>query len=360
MRVTYNAEYERRIRVGFIGCGGHAHRNILPTLQYAPVDLVATCDLDADRAASAARLFGASSHYTDYRRMLDHEDLDAAFVVTDYDEDGRPRYPGIAIDCMQAGVHAWIEKPPAAGSDEIRQMMAVSAETGKFVGVGFKKMFFPANVKAKELVDDPEFGDVSSVTARYPQRLPPYRDRADDRAMLGFLDHVMHPYSVLLYLAGSIDSVFVRYNESVGSSVTAVEFASGAVGSLHLSHGQSPNAPFERTDVVGQGRGVVVDNNVRVTCYRSGEEGPAYGRESTFYGADDTGALTWEPEFSLGQLYNKGIFLLGYAPEVLHFCDCVLKNSAPEVAGLEHALEILKIYEAYRGPDGQVVRIPRG
>ena len=41
MRITYNAEYERRVRVAAIGCGGHATRNIFPTFVYAPVELVA-------------------------------------------------------------------------------------------------------------------------------------------------------------------------------------------------------------------------------------------------------------------------------------------------------------------------------
>jgi len=40
------------------------------------------------------------------------------------------------------------EKPPAASSEEIREMMQVSAQTGKHVGVGLKKMFFPANQKS--------------------------------------------------------------------------------------------------------------------------------------------------------------------------------------------------------------------
>jgi hypothetical protein len=35
---------------------------------------------------------------------------------------------------------------------------------------------------------------------------------------------------------------------------------------------------------------------------------------------------TWEPEFSLGQLYNKGLFLLGYAPEVIDFTTRLLEN----------------------------------
>jgi predicted dehydrogenase len=76
-------------------------------------------------------------------------------------------------------------------------MMSASRETGKFVAVGLKKMFAPANVKAREIIARPEFGGVSTITARYPQHLPPVEQRGDARAMLGFLDHIVHPYSVL-------------------------------------------------------------------------------------------------------------------------------------------------------------------
>ena len=33
---------EPEIRAGFIGCGSHSFRNIYPTFQFAPVDLIAT------------------------------------------------------------------------------------------------------------------------------------------------------------------------------------------------------------------------------------------------------------------------------------------------------------------------------
>ena len=68
-------------------------------------------------------------------------------------------------------------------------------------------------------------------------------------------------------------------------------------------------------------------------------------------------ALAWEPEFSLGQLYNKAAFLLGYAPEIRYFCQCVLDNTPPQIGNLADALELLRIYEAYCQADAQVVRI---
>ena len=94
-----------KIRAGFIGCGSHAFRNVYPTFQFAPVELVATCDLDADKAAAYARQFGAERSYNNHTKMLAEEKLDAVFIVTNYDDQGRPRYPALAADCLRAGKH---------------------------------------------------------------------------------------------------------------------------------------------------------------------------------------------------------------------------------------------------------------
>ncbi|MGI8914245.1 MAG: Gfo/Idh/MocA family oxidoreductase [Chloroflexota bacterium] len=88
--LRYNFEYERRVRVGFVGCGGHAFRNVYPALRYAPVDLMADCDFDLERAKVYAREFGAAQAYGSHTATLEHEQLDAVFVVTNYDEQSPP------------------------------------------------------------------------------------------------------------------------------------------------------------------------------------------------------------------------------------------------------------------------------
>jgi predicted dehydrogenase len=108
-----------RIRAGFIGCGSHSFRNVYPTFQFAGVNLVATCDFDAEKAATYATIFGAERSYGDYREMLEKEDLDAVFIVTNYDDDGSPRFMRLAQECMKAGVHVWAEKPPSASVAEV-------------------------------------------------------------------------------------------------------------------------------------------------------------------------------------------------------------------------------------------------
>jgi predicted dehydrogenase len=356
VRVLFNHEYPRRVRLAAIGCGAHAYRNIFPTFAFAPVDLVAVCDLEPERARAVARQFGGAASYTDYHEMLAQEQPEAVVVVTNYDEQARPRYPRIAVDVLCAGAHVWIEKPPAGSSAQVRQMQQTSRDTGKFVQVGFKKMFFPANVKAKELLSQPEFGPVRTATARYPQHLPPLAERQDPHRMLGFLDHIVHPLSVLRFLAGPVESIYVERAPN-GASVTSLRFASGAVGSLHLAHGASGMSPMERTEVVGDDANVVIDNNLRVLYYGPGAPSGEYGRAASFY--ESSGApRIWEPEFSLGQLYNKGLFLLGYGPEIRYFCECVLGGQPPKVGTLDDALELLLIYEAYCSTEGE--RVPIG
>jgi predicted dehydrogenase len=354
--ITYNHEYQRKLKTTFIGCGEHAQRNIYPTFQYAPVDLVAVCDLDLGRAEACARQFGAQRAYYDYHEMLQKEQPEVVFVVTDYDKDSRPRYPKLTIDCLSAGAHTWIEKPPAASSQEIREMMKVSAQAGKHVGVGFKKMFVPANQKAREIVQSPEFGLISSVTARYPLALPPPEERSSAKKMQSFLDHIVHPHSVLNYLAGGLESIFIRRNQRISSSIVSLRFKSGSIGALHLSQGQSDRSYLERTEVIGEGANVVIENNLRLTYFRRARPPGDYGRAGSYFDENiDHAPLVWEPEFSLGQLYNKGIFLLGYAGEVIYFTSRLLEGKAPEIGTLNNALELLKIYEAYRKGDEEIV-----
>ena len=215
-------------------------------------------------------------------------------------------------------------------------------------------MFFPANVKAKALSQRAEFGPISCITVRYPQLLPPYEDRASNDKMINFLDHFVHPHSLLKFLGGPIESLFVA-RSPIGSATVTFQFKSGAIGNLLYSVGQSASSFYERTEIIGDGENIVIDNNIRVTFYRKAPP-VGYGRSGDYFELfdDATAPLQWEPEFSLGQLHNKGLFLLGYAQEIIHFTTRLLDGKGPEWGTLDDALELMLIYEAYRKSDGAV------
>lgn len=352
-----------QVRAGFIGCGGHAFRNIFPAFQFAAVELVATCDLDADRARAYARQFGAADAYDDHRRLLARDDLDAVFIVTNYDDRGRPRYPDLACDALAAGKHVWIEKPPAATPRDVQRMIDAAAAAERFVMVGFKKMFFPANLKAAELARRDDFGPVSLVTLQYPQ-LVPTRDElrrylAGDRVpeAVSFLDHLCHPVSLMLLLLGMPRELFYQRSAAGGGAATFT-FDSGAVATLAFTHGAARTGGMERTMIVGQNEHhIIVENNIRLAYHRCPMH--RYGASPSFYTAEpEATSAVWEPEFSLGQLYNKGLFLLGYYHEVQAFADAVLSNTPPIHGTLDQAMHATRIFEAFAEGPGRVIALP--
>ncbi len=364
MRITFDGTLtdEREIRAGFIGCGSHSFRNIYPTFQFTPVELVATCDRVEGKAEAFARQFGAQSAYTDHRAMLEAEDLDAVFIVTGYDETHRPTYPDLAVECLRAGCHVWIEKPPAASCAEIELMQAAAAEAGCNVVVGLKKMFCPANEKAKELISSDEFGLPSLYSLQYPQHVPTVEEFArfgageKVGAVTGFLDHLCHPMSLLVYLAGMPRTLYYERSAS-GAGLATFGFESGAVASMALTKGASGNAGMERTVIVSdRGMHVVVENNVRVTLHRSPPVG--YGDTPSYYaGTTANAGAVWEPEFSLGQLYNKGLFLLGYWGEVEEFARSILEGRPPAKGTLEQAWQVTRVFEAFAEGPGKVIAL---
>jgi predicted dehydrogenase len=354
---------EPEVRAGFIGCGSHSFRNILPTFQFAPVRLVATCDVDVAKAQAFAAKFGAESAYDDHRTMLEREELDAVFVVTSYDEHGRPRYPDLARDCVEANRHVWIEKPPAATCAEIEELREAALRMSCNVMVGFKKMFAPANEKAKALVGRAEFGEVSLVRLEYPQRIPTVdelrryaEDGVPDGEAVRFLDHLCHPMSLLVYLLGMPETLFYERSPG-GAGMATFTYAGGAVASLAFTWGGGWVDGLERTVITSDAnRHVVVENNTRVAYHRL--PWPGYGDVPDFYAADaEEATAVWQPEFSLGQLYNKGLFLLGYYNEVAEFARSILERRPPAKGTLDQAWQITRVFEAFgRGP-GTTIRL---
>ena len=364
MRINFKGRLvdEPEIKTGFIGCGSHSFRNLYPVFQFAPVNLVAVCDVDVRKAQAFAAKFGAESAYSDHHQMLTGEDLDAVFICTGYDDSGRPLYPGLTIDCLQAGCHVWIEKPPAASCDDVARMQNAARAAGKNVVVGMKKMFFPATEKAKELMSSEDFGTPQLVTLQYPQYVPTaeefreYIQGGKPNAVVGFLDHLCHPASLLIHLLGMPESLHYERSKS-GAGLATFRYTSGAIASIILAMGASMNGGMERTVVVSdKGQHITVENNTRVTLHRTPPVG--YGDTPSFYtGTAEQASVMWEPEFSLGQLYNKGLFLLGYYNEINEFARSILDKRSPSKGTLEQAWQVTRIFEAFADGPGREIAL---
>ncbi len=354
------------LHIGFIGCGSHSFRNLYATLQFLPISLQAVCDLDIEKAQAFARQFGASAFYDDYHKMLAQGGLDAVMIVTNYDASGRPCYPKIAADCLKAGVHVWMEKPPAASVSELQVLQDLARKHDRLVVTGLKKMFFPVNVKARALMTEPDFGKAQLVSMTYPLRIPELADfqtyihhRQKVSSVIAFLDHLCHPTALLVYLLGMPRTLHYQRSED-GAGAATFTFDSGAVAVLAMTHGAAANCGMESTIIVGQkGRRIVIENNIRLRYDRNPpyEPGTQYGSAPTYFtGTIDETSAIWEPEFSLGQLYNKGTFIQGFYNEINALVLAVLHDKPLTDGTLEQAKMVTRIFEAFvEGPEKTII-----
>jgi predicted dehydrogenase len=348
-------ESDPLLRVAFVGCGDHSFRNIYPALRYCPVDLVAVCDRDTTRAQHYRRVFGAADAVADHRDLFELG-LDAVFVVTGYDSINgtiRGTHAAIAADLLRSGISTWVEKPPANDLAEIQLLREAIAARRATYAVGYKKAFTPATQHVRTLMQRPEFGALHTMSARYPQPMPSVDEMPDGIEARVFLDHLSHPMSLIRTLGGPTRSIsYTRTDDGTGFIVFALE--SGAIASLHLGPYSYRPGLAERTEVNGDGASITVENNVKVTWYPAGEIAP-YGKAADFTAW--SGVTQWEPEFSLGQLYNKGLFLLGYHSELMHFCEAVLAGRQVEIGGLDDADEQLRVFAAIEQGPNRVIEL---
>jgi predicted dehydrogenase len=274
--------------------------------------------------------------------------------------DGGPQCRDFVIPALEAGLHVWMEKPPAWAAAEVEEMLRAQRRTGRTVQVGYKHYFFPSLVKARALIEAPEFGGATTISAAYPLRLRPAEQRRDPSVAPINLD-LCHPASAIHRLMGDVASLWFDRAPN-GGGIVGLRFASGAVGVLHCTSGKSGTSANERFEVIGNGASVVVDNVVKLTYYRPGKRGTGtqgYGRTPDFFGPDGQAPLHWEPEFNLGQLYSTTSFLQGYVQELTQFATCVWEGRQPPCAGLRDALHLTQLYEAFRAPDRTEVSLPR-
>ncbi|MFO0907364.1 MAG: Gfo/Idh/MocA family oxidoreductase [Isosphaeraceae bacterium] len=97
-----------RIRIGVIGVGGMGSGHLGGLVQRAEADnvrVVGVCDVYQRRLQRAKAASGAEA-YSDYRKLLDRDDLDAVLIATPDHWHGK-----ISIDALDAGKHVYVEKP---------------------------------------------------------------------------------------------------------------------------------------------------------------------------------------------------------------------------------------------------------
>ena len=114
-----------RLRLASIGVGGMGASDLSSLSSHTQVDIVALCDVDANRLKSAGEKHPKAKQFSDYRKLLDemHDQVDAVQVSTP-DHTHAPA----ALSAMSRGKNVYCQKPLTHDVSESRQMRLLAQQ----------------------------------------------------------------------------------------------------------------------------------------------------------------------------------------------------------------------------------------
>ncbi|MFJ4028661.1 Gfo/Idh/MocA family protein [Paenarthrobacter sp. NPDC089989] len=130
-------------------------------------ELTALAGRNPSGVQAAAAKFGWDSVETDWRTLLERDDIDLIDICSPGNT-----HAEIAIAALESGKHVLCEKPLANTVAEAEQMTAVAsaaAERGVYSMCGFTYRRTPALALAKRMVEEGRLGELRHVRAQYLQ-----------------------------------------------------------------------------------------------------------------------------------------------------------------------------------------------
>jgi predicted dehydrogenase len=243
------------LRVAVVGAGWIAgeHLAALPRLG---ASVAGVCDLDAERAAAAARPAGAPA-YTDVEELLERERPQAVFVCT---PPLAHRDPALVI--IERGLHLYLEKPIARTQGDAQAIVDAAARSDAVCAIGYQW-------RALELLDDVRRElEGQAIGLLVGRSIGPTRSRPWflDRAQGGgnVLERASHQIDLQRAIAGEVEAVQaapsrVLLAQGAGetgniedAAVLTLRFVSGAVGSIVIAWTRDDAPGIYSLDIVAE------------------------------------------------------------------------------------------------------------
>jgi len=152
------------LRLALIGCGGQGRGDARNASRNGKI--VAVCDVDAGHLAAAKRDFPDAEGYSDFRKLLERDDIDAVICGTvDH------WHTLIAMAAMKAGKDIYCEKPLTLTIDEGRRLVEVQKQTNRILQTGTQQRSDAHFRLACDLVRNGRIGKIEKVEVWLPAGL---------------------------------------------------------------------------------------------------------------------------------------------------------------------------------------------
>lgn len=235
---------DRKIRLGFVGCGRISHKHFEALLQHQNnIEVVAVCDVKNEKAQQAANQMNAIA-YNEISGMLAKENLDVVTIATP-----NGLHPQHVMQIADSGVHVITEKPMAIKWADGVKMHQHCLSKKVQIFVIHQNRFNDTVVALHNALRQGRFGKIYMITSNvFWTRPQDYYDKEGDwhgtKSMDGgaYLTQASHYVDLMQWIANSNPkSVYAnlktlaRNIETEDSGVASFEWENGIIGSMNVT-----------------------------------------------------------------------------------------------------------------------------
>ena len=345
------------MKYALIGCGRISPNHISAAINNN-LELVAFCDIIPEKTKEKKEMFKEKTQnvkeYTDYKQMLNDENLDLVAIAT---ESGK--HAQIAIDCINAGCNVIIEKPVALSIKDADLIIEAAKKNNVKVCACHQNRFNKSIQKIRKSIENGDFGKLLHGTAhiRWNRNIDYYKQASwrgtweqDGGALM---NQCIHNIDLLRWMMGNdiievmayTDRLLHDYIEAEDLGIAIIKFANGSYGII-------------------EGTTNVYPKNLEETLYIFGEKGTAKAGGSSVNKIDIWKFENGEDEEAVINEFceiHKNVYGLGHTPLYKDVIDAIENDREHYVDGYTEirALElVLAIYLSAK--EGRPVKLPLG
>jgi glucose-fructose oxidoreductase len=328
------------VRYAVVGIGHIAQAAVLPAFAHARRNsrLVALVSGDRTKRSELSRRYAIEQTYSydQYDDCL--REVDAVYIALP-----NSMHADYTVRAARAGVHVLCEKPMAVTVDECEEMLQACADNRVKLMIAYRLHFEEINLRAVDLVRHGRIGALKYFTSSFSMTVRAGDIRLKRDTGGGTL------YDIGVYCINAARYLF----RAEPKEVVAVSVNSGAA---HLSEIDESTAAILRFEGERVASFTTSFNADDVAEYRIvGAKGQLHVDPAYEYAEGLAYALTIDGKTRRKRIGKRDQF----APELLHFSDCIRRNRNPEPSGEEGLQDVRIVQALYESAEtGKPVEIP--
>ena len=260
-----NVSSEKRAgnaNIAVIGAGNFSKMTMMPAIAKTDAQISYIADLQGNAAHHLAKKFGSEKATTDYEKILKDDKVNSVFIAT-----GHSVHAKMIAEVLDAGKHAFVEKPLAMNVDELKDILVVVEKNKDLhLMVGYNRRFSPHIKKAKSLLQGRSEALAMNMVVNAGHIPSDHWVHDPVRGGGRIIGEACHFIDLMVFLTGSLVKTVSAHMFKQGAAVTedkmtiSLTFEDGSIGTVNYFANGNKSYPKEELRIFSDERILKLDN----------------------------------------------------------------------------------------------------